>query len=150
MPPVVQKANFSDALSSALGEECTLDVIKAVHAAVGEAVEAHKESRDPEPLTLTKNTIGEVLTAVGVDPDKNEKFSENMDELFGKGANLTPKNVVAYNKFDLKMPEVKISVSPEYRDLISVKEINGERHVTIKITGPVEVNGILLNTDGDE
>ena len=150
MPPVVQKANFSDALSSALGEECTLEVIKAVHAAVGEAVEAHKESRDPEPLTLTKHTIGEVLTAVGVDPDKNERFAENIDELFGKGANLTPKNVVAYNKFDLKMPEVKISVSPEYRDLVSVKEINGERHVTIKITGPVEVNGILLNTDGDE
>ena len=147
MPPVVQKANFSDALSSSLGDKCTLEVVRALHAAVGEAVEAHKESRDPEPLTITKHTVGEVLTSVGVEPETAEKFAENMDELFGKGANLTPKNVVSYNKFDLKMPEVKISVSPEHRDLISVREVNGEKHITIKVTGPVDVNGIALNID---
>ena len=147
MPPTVQKANFSDALSSSLGDECTLEVIRALHSAVGEAAIAHKESRDPEPLTITKHTVTELLTAAGVEPEKTERLAESMDELFGKGANLTPKNIVAYNKFDLKMPEVKISVSPEYRELISVREINGEKHITIKVTGPVEINGITLNTD---
>jgi len=121
-----------------------------MHAAVGEMVEAHKESRDPEPLTLTKHTVKEMLTALGVDGEKIERFGETMDERFGKGAAVSTRNVISHNKFDLKMPEVKISISPEYRDYISTREIGGERYITIKVTGPVEINGIAVSLDKSE
>lgn len=145
MPPAIQKATFSDTLSSALKSECTLDVIKAVHAAVGDMVEHHKETRDPEPLTLSKNTVATVLESVGVDAQRVEDFGKEMDAGFGIGANLAPKNLIAYNKFELKMPEIKINVSPEYRDNITTREIGGEQYILIKLTGPAEVNGIPVN-----
>jgi hypothetical protein len=110
-------------------------------------VEMHKESRDPEPLTLTKHTVENILESVGVEHEKIEKFSESMDAQFGLGANLTPKNVVSYNKFELKMPDIKINVSPEYRDNVSTREIDGEKYILIKVIGPVEINGIAVNTD---
>lgn len=150
MPPAHQKAAFSEGLSSALSDECDLALVRAMHAAVGEMVEAHKESRDPEPLTLTKHTVKEMLTALGVDGEKIERFGETMDERFGKGAAVSPRNVISHNKFDLKMPEVKISISPEYRDYISTREIGGERYITIKVTGPVEINGIAVSLDKSE
>ena len=108
-------------------------------------VEAHKESGDPEPLTISKHTVRTVLEACGAPDEKIKKVEEHMDDSFGLGAELTPKNIVAYNKFELKMPEVKINVSPEYRDLVSTKTINGEEYITIKVTGPVEINGITVN-----
>lgn len=145
MPPAIQKATFSDTLSSALSTDCTLDVVKAVHAAVGDMVEHHKETRDPEPLTLNKNTVTTVLESVGIDAEKIEAFGKEMDAGFGLGANLAPKNLVAYNKFELKMPEIKINISPEYRDHVTTREIGGEHYLMVKITGPVEVNGIAVN-----
>ncbi len=145
MPPTIQKATFNDSLSEALSESCTLEVVRAVHAAVGEMVEAHKESRDPEPLTMNKNTLKTVLEAVGVEAEKIEKLGAAMDESFGLGANLAPKNVVAYNKFELKMPEIKVNISPEYRDYVTTREIGGEQYLMIRITGAVEVNGIPIN-----
>lgn len=147
MPPAIQKATFSDTFSGSLGEECTMEVVKAIHAATCDMVEAHKESRDPEPLTLNKNTVSTVLEAVGVDAEKVEEFGKAMDESFGLGANLAPKNLVSYNKFELKMPEIKINVSPEYRDFVTTREIGGERYVMIKVTGPVEINGIAVNLE---
>ena len=153
MPQAIQKATFNDSLTEALSEECTLEVVRAVHAAVADMVTAHKESRDPEPLTINKNTVKTVLEAVGVEPEKIDRLSEAMDESFGLGADLAPKNVVAYNKFDMKMPEVKISINPEYANLVSTRELNGETYLTIKVTGPVELNGIVINcapSDKDE
>ena len=147
IPRAVQRETFNTTVSEALAEECTLDVVRGIHSAVSEMIEAHKESRDPEPLTLTKYTMKDILTSAGVEGESLERIGNAIDESFGKGAVLTPKNVVSEKKFELKMPEVKISVDPEHRDLISTRKVNGERCVVIRITGPVEINGITINTD---
>ena len=150
MPPAHQKAVFNEGLSTALKDECDLSLVKALHAAVGEMVEAHKESRDPEPLTLTKHTVKGVLENIGVNEERIERLGEILDESLGKGAAISPKNIISHNRFDLKMPEVKITISPEYRDYISTREIGGERYITIKVTGPVEINGIQVSLDKSE
>ena len=150
MPPVIQKAAFSASLGTALSDECTLEVVKAVHSAVGEMVEAHKESRDPEPLTLTKHTVREVLRNIGVEGESLEKLDTAMDDSFGAGAALTPKNIVSYNKFEVKMPEIRITVSPEYKDLVTTKTVGGEKYLMVKISGPVEVNGIPISIDCED
>lgn len=150
MPRGIQRETFNTAISDALAEECTIDVVRAVHATVAEMVEAHKESRDPEPLTLTKYTVRTILENAGVEGERLERVENAIDEGFGKGAALTPKNVIPSGKFELSMPEVKITVSPEHRDLVSTRKINGESCVVIRVTGPVEINGITVNVGEDE
>ncbi len=147
MPPKTQKATFSGLLSDTLGDECDLNLVRSVHAQVAEMVEAHKESHDPEPLVITKTTAKNILENCGVGEEKVEKFCEAFDEGFGKNATLTPKNIVSHSKFDAEMPAVKIKVSADHRDIVSTQVINGEKYIMIKVTGPLEINGINVNID---
>ena len=73
MPPKLQKATFNGCLTDALADECSFEVVRSVHAQIGEMLEAHKESRDPEPLMITKETVKSVLAGCGID---NEKIKE--------------------------------------------------------------------------
>ena len=147
MAPKVQKETFAGCLSEVLSEECTLDLVRSVQSQISEIVEAHKESKDPEPLTITKATVKTVLENCGVAEEKIEKLGEALDESFCTNASLTPKHVVTYNKFELSTPDVTVKVDPEHRDLVSVQTVNGEKYVMIRVTGCVEVNGINVKTD---
>ena len=147
MPPKTQKATFSSLLSENLKEECDINLIKSINAQVAEMVEAHKESKDPEPLVITKSVAKEMLENCGADAEAVEKFSEAFDESFGKNAALTPKNLLSFSKYELEMPEVKIKVSPEHRDIVTTQVINGEKYLMIKVTGGVEINGIQVNIE---
>ena len=134
-------------LSGALGEECSFNVVRSVHEQIAEMIEAHKESKDPEPLAVTKNTVKEVLAYSGVGEEGIERVCEAFDENFGKNAALTPKNIISPKKFDLKMPEVSIKVSPEFRDIVTTETVGGEKYVRIRVSGGVEVNGISISFD---
>ena len=150
MPPKHQRAAFCEELHTALSEECDLGLVKAVQATVAELIESHKESRDPEPLMLTKHTVRDVLVNCGVDNERAEKLGEAMDADFGVGAAVSPKNIVSTTKFEVTMPEVKINISPDKRDLVSVRDMGGEKFLMIKVTGPVEVNGINISLDSGD
>jgi hypothetical protein len=147
MPPKAQKATFDACITEALSEECSYDVIRSVHAQISEMVEAHKESKDPEPLMITKATVKTVLENCGVADEKLEKLDTALDESFGTNAALSPKNVIATKKFELETPDVKIKVDPEKRDLVSTQVINNVKYVMIRVEGSVEVNGININID---
>ena len=147
MPPKAQKAAFSDCLSASLGEECSYDVVRSVHAQISEMIEAHKEAKIPEPLTLTKATVKTVLENCGIEESRLEKISEAFDESFGVNAELSPKNIISTGKFELKTPEVSIKVDPEHRDLIKTETINNVKYVMIRVDGAVEVNGINITID---
>jgi len=147
LPPKAQKESFSACLSSALGNECSLDLVRSIHAEVAEMIESHKESRDPEPLTLTKSTVKTILENCGVAEEKLCEIESRFDESFGKNAELVPKNVLATKKFELKSPEVSIKVDPEHRDAVKTAVIGGEKYVMIRVSGAVEVNGISITID---
>lgn len=146
-PPMAQKESFNGILTSVLGEECDLTLIKSVHNQVAEMIEAHKESRDPEPLSITKSVAKTMLACAGVDEEKLEEFGEAMDEAFGKNAEIPPKNIISHKKFELKMPEVSIKVSPEYKDLVTTETRGDQKYIVIKVTGGVELNGIELGEE---
>ena len=149
MPPRAQRATFNECLSDALSDECTYELVRSVHAQVAEMIEAHKESKDPEPLVMTKATVKTMLEGCGVAEDKLERLGEALDESFGENAELTPANIVPVKKFELSTPEVSIKIDPEHRDLVSTQMIGNERYVMIKVTGNVEVNGISIKIDGE-
>ncbi len=147
MPPKLQKNAFSSCISEALGEECSCDVITSVHSQLEEIVESHKESKSPEPLTITKETVKTVLEHCGVEKEKIGRLESSLDESFGAGAELTPKNIVSLNKFELTSPDVKISISPEHRSLVSTQKVGDSKYIMIKVTGPVLVNGIEISIE---
>ena len=147
MPPVAQKEAFSDCLTEVLSEECSFELVRSVHAQVAEMVEAHKESKEEEPLLFTKETVKEILENCGVAEEKLKTLDRRLDESFGNNAEITPKNIISTNKFEVKTPDVSIKVSPEHRDVISTQVIGDTKYVMIRVTGPVEVNGISIEID---
>jgi hypothetical protein len=149
MPPKMQKATFNGCLVDALEDECSFEVVRSVHAQIGEMLESHKESRDPEPLMITKETVKTVLASCGIGDEKIEKLDKSFDENFGKNAELSPKNIVSVKRFELTTPEVSIKVDPEHRDLVSTQVINNVKYVMIRVDGGVEVNGINITIDGE-
>ena len=147
LPPVAQKAAFDDCLAEALGDECTLDVVRTVHEEITEMITAHKESRDPEPLTVTKSTVKSILADCGIAEGTLEKLDEALDEGLGKNAVLSPKNIVTTKKFEIVTPDVKVKVDPEHRDLVSTQIIDGKKYLLIRLDGGAQVNGINIKVE---
>ena len=147
MPPKVQTATFNECLADVLSEECDFEVVRSVHTQLSELIESHKESKDPEPLTITKATVKTVLEGCGISEEKVEKLGTAMDESFGIGAELSPKNIVNVKKFELTTPDVTIKVNPDRRDLVSTQTIGGVQYIMIRATEGVEVNGINIKLD---
>ena len=147
MPPKVQRATFGECLREALGDECSYDAVRAVYTQVDAMVEAHRETHDPEPLVIGKETVRGVLSDFGVEPERLERLEEVFDESFGKGALLHPRNIVKSGKLEIAAPSVQIKVDAEHRDLVSTQEIGGVKYVMIRAEGPVEVNGIMIDIE---
>ena len=142
MPAKVQKSTFDYCLKDALGDECSLELVKAVNTQIAEMIEIHKESKDPEPLTVTKATLSTVLAGCGVDEENIRSFGEKMDESYGQNAELRPKNVLNTNKLDIVMPDVKITVKQDKQHLVTTRVIGGKKYVMIEASEGVEVNGV--------
>ena len=147
MPAKVQKSTFNYCLKEALGEECSLEVVRSVSKQVAEMVEEHKEMKIPEPLTLTKATVKGMLEKCGIEEKSLETLGEKLDESYGKNAELTPKNVVTTSRLEVVLPDIKISVKKGKEDLISTQVINGKKYVLIDATEGVEVNGVPVKIE---
>ena len=57
IPAAAQQESFRAVLGEALEEDCCLQVVQAVHDQLCGLMEDHKESRDPEPLTIGKGEV---------------------------------------------------------------------------------------------
>jgi len=112
-------------------------------------VEEHKISKEPEPLTVDKYAIRDMLEFCGVPEEGVEKFEQKFDKGFGQNAALSPRNLVEMNKFELKTPEVVIKVNPAHTDLVETRIIDGVKYVLIRADGGVEVNGIDVSIQAD-
>lgn len=146
-----QKKNFETLLTTALGEECSMDVVQTVHDQLCQRIEFHKESKDPEPLMISKSDVKEVLEACGVSEEHVARFSVNYDEAFGFEADLHPKNIIDDKHFEVKTPDVVIKVDPSRRDLVETRVIGGVKYILICADEEVEVNGVNISIrDGAE
>ena len=140
-----QKRSFEALLGSALNDECSLDVVQAVHSEIGQMIQMHKESKVEEPLMLSKESVKAVLASSGISEEKQAKFSVDYDETFGYEAQLHPRNVIDQKQFEIKTPDVTIKVNPERSDLIETRVIGGVKYILICADESVEVNGVSIN-----
>ena len=147
MPATEQKETFRSVLADAVGEGCSLPVVRSVHAQLHQAMEEHKISKEPEPLTVDKYTIRDMLEFCGVSEESVSRFEEKFDKGFGQNATLSPRNIVEANKFEVRTPDVVIKVNPARTDLVDTRVIDGVRYVLVRADGGVEVNGVNVNID---
>jgi hypothetical protein len=143
-PAAEQKRSFESVLSQSLEEECSMEVVQAVHDQLSSLIALHKESKTPEPLMIQKTTVEEVLEDCGVSEEHRESFRRQFDEEFGEDRAVSPKNIIDEKKFEVTLPQVKIQVKPEARDLVKTETIDGVRYIMIRAEESVEVNGVSI------
>ena len=144
MSPQEQQNVFTSALTETLEKDCSYDVVQAVHEQLRGRIQEHKDSRDPEPLTLSVREVGDVLTGSGVPEEKVEAFQDQCRRQYGQDAALNPRNIIEAGKFQITTPEVKITVPPEYSYMVEARIIDGRRFILIPADDGVEVNGIAV------
>ncbi len=147
-PPMAaddQKETFQTLLSSALDEQCSLDVVQTVHGQLRDLIAEHKASREPEPLVLTKQQVESVLESCGVEGETMENFDKQFDEEFGADAILSPANIVDVHRLEVTTPDVTIRVNPERQDLVETRFIGGTKYILIRADDTVEVNGVGIH-----
>ncbi|MGN0998278.1 MAG: DUF4317 domain-containing protein [Faecousia sp.] len=149
-PAFQQKKSFEALLSTALDDECSLDVVQTVHDQLCQRIELHKESRVPEALMISKEEVKEVLSSCGVSDAHMAKFSVDYDEVFGFEADLHPKNIIDNRHFEIKTPDVSIQVAPDRSDLIETRVIGGVKYILINAEENVEVNGVSIHIHDQE
>ena len=144
MPAATQKETFQSLLSEALDDECSFELVQAVHDDLCERMEAHKASRDPDPLLVSRDTVQEVLEAQGVSEEKLAAFHVRYDTEFGTESDLSPQNLVNAKQMEIKTPDVVVKVNPERKDLIETRMIGGKPYILISAEESVEVNGVSI------
>ncbi len=145
MSATEQKDTFDSCLRETLAGECDYQVVRSVHEQISEMIEEHKETKQEEPLKISKSKLKTVLEYCGVNDDKVEQFGEAFDEKFGSNAELEPKSIINKGKFEVSMPDVSIKVNPTCTDLVSTQVINGIKYIMICVNDSVEVNGVKID-----
>ena len=144
-PAAEQKKCFEALLTTALGDECNLDVVQTVHEQLCQRIELHKESKVPDPLLIDKETLKEVLSSCGISEAGVSKFSVQYDEAFGFEAELHPKNIIDNKHFEIHTPDIAIKVDPTRTELVETRVIGGVKYILINADEDVEVNGVSIH-----
>ena len=145
MPAAVQEETFAECLKEAVGKECDIDVIRAVHEQIEEVIEEHKIAREEDEPALSKDNISHMLKNGGVDAGAVEAFEKKYDEEFGSNAMIKPQNIVNTRRFELETPDVTIRVNPQRRDLVSTRIIDGTKYILVRAAEGVCVNGVDID-----
>lgn len=146
MSAAEQKEAFQSVLTGALEDACSLEVIQTVHGRLLEKIEAHKESKSPEPLEVSPKEIGGILRDCGVPEERTGAFQDQCGQVFG-GAVLNPENLIDIKRFDVKTDQATISLDPAYSYLVETRIIDGRKYLLIPAGDGVEINGLSVGLE---
>lgn len=149
MSAAEQREAFQTAMS-ALEDECSIEVVHAVHDFLRDKIEQHKERKDPEPLGLTAKELSGVLADCGVSEEHVAAFVESCGEQFGGDTSLAPANLIDSKRFEVKTADATISLEPERSYLVETRVIDGRRYLLIPADKEVEVNGVGVRVAAEQ
>ena len=138
-----QRNAFHTALADALESECSYGVVQTVNEQLRERVELHKAEKNPELLSLDAREVENILRRGGVSEPHVEAFGKAVRESFGEDAALQPGNLVD-KKFEIVTPNVKITMAPEFSELVQTRVIDGRKYILIPADEGMEVNGVAV------
>lgn len=95
-----------------------------------------------DDLMLTKKDIRAILEEAGAALETLEEFDDIWDEFFGEEETLPAKKIVDEKKLKVETDGAVINVKPSGLRKVTVEHANGEKYLTIQITGRTEVNGV--------
>ncbi len=145
MPPEEQKSTFQSLLGETLNEDCNLDTVQTVRDRLCEMIAFHKESKIPEPLTVSKSAVERILDSCGISAERKQEFSDRYDEEFGENVSLSPRNIVNTKQIEVKTPDVTVRINGERSDLVETRIIDGKRYLLICVEDGVEVDGVNIH-----
>jgi hypothetical protein len=145
MSAAEQTETFRETLSETLEDDCSAEVVQALHEQMSGKIALHKESRDPEPLAMTVSEIGNILRDCGVADERVDAFQKTCGERFGEGA-LNPVNLIDAGKFEVKTSQATLSVDPEYSYTVETRIIDGKKYLLIPVEDGMEINGFAVST----
>ncbi|MBO4423396.1 MAG: DUF4317 domain-containing protein [Clostridia bacterium] len=138
-----QKDTFGDVLRGSVADQCSFELVQTVRDHICDVIEAYKADKfADEPPTITKTEICDLLRGCDITEDHITAFAEDYDESFGKGAELTPQNLMDLKKIELKNDSMVIKIDPDRADLVEVKIIDGAKYIVIRVEDGIECNGI--------
>ncbi len=150
MSAVAQKEAFSDCLEFTLQDNCSLEIVQAVHEDIREKIAIHKESKEPDLPEIYVEDVTDILQRNGISDDVITAFNDQCHKQLGETGILNPTNLMEPKKFEMVTPEVKITADPEYAYRIEAKVIDGKKYIMIPADSEVTVNGIAINIPKDE
>ncbi len=149
MPAAEQKEVFQSILGMSLEEECSLETVQAVRDQLCAMIQEHKESKEPELLTINKGTVKGVLASCGVSAERVASFDREFDQVFGADMDIQPRIVVDPKQMEVKTPDVTIKVNPERPGLVETRVIDGARYILVRAEEGVELNGVTIQIHED-
>ena len=147
LPAEIQRETFQALLEDTLADECSFEVVQTVHEQIRDMSEEHNEQKSVEPLVISRREVTNMLESCGVAEEHVAAFEEKYDEQFGRGMELNAQNIVNHKKFEVRMPDVVINVSPARSDLVETRVIDGVKYLLIRADEGVEVNGVSIAFD---
>ncbi len=145
MPVQTQRQTFASLLSHTLEEDCSFSLVQSVHEQLSELVDVHKQSKEPEPLTVSGQQVRQLLEQCGVSDAHAATFAVACESEFGQDAVLSPQNLIDDKRMELRTPDVRIQVSTSRSDLIQTRTIGGINYIMICADEGVEINGIDIH-----
>lgn len=140
-----QREAFEGALTGALEDACSIEVVQAVHERLRDQIVQHKETKDPEPLALTAGDIGNILRDCSVPEERVSAFLERCGERLGANVVLNPVNLIESGKFEVETADAKLSLDPEHSYLLEMRVIDGSQYLLFPADS-VTVNGLPVHT----
>lgn len=146
VPVARQKELFNSAVTCSAAESLSYEAVRSIHEQLSDCIEVHRESKDPDPLVLTGDEMGDILEKAGFHEEEIKDFMKYCAEDVPEKEDVIfrPSNIID-RKFVLNTPNVKISVAPEYRRLVDIREIEGKKFILIPADAGVELNGINVD-----
>lgn len=147
MPAAEQRETFNSLLNAATEEDSNLEIIKNIQDEIGGMIAEHKESKEREPLSVSRDDICDILRSSDIEDEKIEIFKTGFDESFGEKARLNPQNLVETKRLELTGADISIKINPERSELVETRVIDGVKYILIRADEEIEVNGVPINIE---
>ena len=145
MPAAEQRETFNSLLNGVTNDENNLEIIKNIQDEIGGMITEHKESREREPLAVSRDDICDILRSADMSDEKIETFKAGFDESFGEKARINPQNLVETKRLELTGADISIKINPERSELVETRVIDGVKYILIRADEEIEVNGVPIN-----
>ena len=139
---LARKQTFQELLTETLGDACDYETVVSIHENLNELIEEKKDL--PEPPTLTKPEVKNLLVQSGASEEVMEHFEEQFDSTAGEKTEFLATNLTNTKALEVKTPDVVVKVSPEKAALLETRVIDGRSYLLIQIDDQVEVNGVAI------